>query len=161
MTATQSAHAPCQPKLHTLVAILAIAGLADSIYLLVKHLTGEDVTCIASSGCSEVLSSPYSTLGPIPLGAIGALGYFLAFSLALLTAFGNLRAGTFLRILVAGMFATTLWLLYVQAFILHAFCDFCLLSAALTVSLSAIVTAGYFIEKRHRAAGEQTLARQA
>jgi uncharacterized membrane protein len=161
MTVGQLIPAPCQPKLHTLAALLAIVGLADSIYLWVKHLTGEDVTCIASSGCSEVLSSPYSTVGPIPLGAIGALGYFLAFSLALLTAFGNPRARTVLRILVAGMLATTLWLLYVQAFVLHAFCDFCLLSAALTLSISAIVTSGYFIERRHRAAGEQMPARQA
>ena len=69
-------------KLHTLAALLAVAGLADSIYLTVTHLTGEDVTCLASSGCSEVLSSAYASVGPIPLGAFGALGYFLAFSLA-------------------------------------------------------------------------------
>ena len=155
MTAAPSTPTPSQPKLHTLAAMLASAGLADSIFLLVKHLTGEDVTCIASSGCSEVLSSAYSTLGPIPLGAVGALGYFLAFSFAILAAFGYPAVRIFLRILVAGMLATTLWLLYVQAFILHAFCDFCLLSAALTLSLSVIVVTSYFLGRRHRRAGER------
>jgi uncharacterized membrane protein len=36
------------------------------------------------------------------------------------------------------MFLVTLWLLYVQAFVLHAFCRYCLFSAALVFGLSAI-----------------------
>ena len=93
-------------------------------------------------------------MGKIPLGAFGILGYFAAFSLATLAAFGYARAQTFLRVVIAGMLATTLWLLYIQAFILHAFCDFCLLSAGLTLSLSTIVVIGYFVERKHRIAGE-------
>ena len=142
-----------QPRLFGLAALLSLGGLADSIYLTVTHLTGEDVTCIASSGCSEVLSSAYSSVGKIPLGAFGALAYFVAFSLATLAAFGYTRARIFLTVVVAGMLATTLWLLYVQAFVLHAFCDFCLLSAALTLSLSVIVVVSYF--RRYRTAGEE------
>ena len=137
------------PKLHILAAFLAIAGIADSVYLTVTHLTGEDVTCVASSGCSEVLSSSYSTVGSIPLGAFGALAYFSAFSLAILAAFGYRGAMVFLRFVAACMLATTLWLLYVQAFILHAFCDFCLLSAALTTSICIIVAVIYFLERSH------------
>lgn len=155
MTATQTTPVSPQPKLYAIAALLGVAGLADSIYLTVTHLTGEDVTCLASSGCSEVLSSAYATVGNIPLGAFGALGYFLAFSLAILTAFGYARARSLLRVLVTGMLATTLWLLYVQAFVLHAFCDFCLLSAALTLTLTIIVVIGFFIERKQRIAGEQ------
>lgn len=155
MNNTQPAHEHPQSWLFSLAALLSLGGLADSIYLTVTHLTGENVTCLASSGCSEVLSSAYASVGSIPLGAFGALGYFLAFSLATLAAFGYPRARAFLTVVVAGMFLTTLWLLYVQAFVLHAFCDFCLLSAALTLSLSALVAAGYFIGKRHRTAGKK------
>ena len=146
---TRSTHSASHPKLYALAAFLAVAGLADSIYLTVTHLTGEDVTCLASSGCSEVLSSAYATIGNIPLGAFGAFGYFAAFSLATLSAFGSRMAIILLRLLVAGMLAMTLWLLFVQAFILHAFCDFCLLSAALTFSLSVIVTIGILIGRRN------------
>lgn len=146
---------PPKTRLFILAALLSLGGLADSIYLTVTHLTGEDVTCLASSGCSEVLSSSYASVGKIPLGAFGALAYFAAFSLATLVAFGYPRVRTFLAVVVAGMLATTLWLLYVQAFILHAFCDYCLLSAGLTLSLSALVAASYLIERRHRNAGEQ------
>jgi uncharacterized membrane protein len=139
-----------RPWLFVLAAILTLVGLADSIYLTVTHLTGENVTCLASSGCSEVLSSAYASVGRIPLGAIGALGYFLAFSLATLAAFGHARARTFLTMVVAVMLATTCWLLYVQAFVLHAFCDFCLLSAGLTLSLSIIVAVAWVTAKKHR-----------
>jgi uncharacterized membrane protein len=144
-----------RPRLFVLAALLALVGLADSIYLTITHLTGEDVTCVASSGCSEVLSSAYSSVGSIPLGAFGALGYFAAFSLATLAAFRYRYARKFLTILVAGMLATTLWLLYVQAFVLHAFCDFCLLSAALTLSLSIIVAVVQFTGGSPRTAAEE------
>lgn len=141
-----------RPWMYSLAAVLSLGGLADSIYLTVTHLTGENVTCVASSGCSEVLSSAYASVGKIPLGAFGALGYFAAFSLATLAAFGYARARTFLAVVVAGMLATTLWLLYVQAFVLHAFCDFCLLSAGLTLALTVIVTVDKFTKRKHRTA---------
>src|SRR5262245_35863593 len=160
MTYTQTVRGSLCPKLHVLAAFLAVAGLADSIYLMIMHLTGESVTCLAVSGCSEVLSSRYATVGNIPLAAFGVVGYFVAFSLAILAAFGYARAMILLRVWVAGMFATTLWLLYVQAFLLHAFCTYCLLSATLTVFLSCIVTAVYFIGRRHQITAEPESAVQ-
>jgi uncharacterized membrane protein len=141
--------------LYGVAALLSLGGLADSIYLTVTHLTGENVTCVASSGCSEVLRSAYATVGKIPLGAFGALGYFAVFSLATLAAFGYARARTFLTVVIAGMLVTTLWLLYVQAFVLHAFCDFCLLSAGLTFSLAVLVAACYLTGRKYPTAVEQ------
>jgi uncharacterized membrane protein len=156
MSETQAAQERPRPRLFILAALLSLGGLADSIYLTITHLTGEDVTCVASSGCSEVLSSAYSSVGSIPLGAFGALGYFAAFSLATLAAFRYQHARKFLSILVACMLVTTLWLLYVQAFVLHAFCDYCLLSAALTLSLSTIVAVVQFTGGNPRTAPKET-----
>ena len=51
---------------------------------------------------------------------------------------------------VAAMLATTLYLLYVQAYVLHAFCDYCLLSAALTLSLSAVVAVSYLVRSSRK-----------
>jgi len=39
------------------------------------------------------------------------------------------------------MFLMTLWLLFVQAFRLHAFCRYCLFSAALVFLLTGLVVA--------------------
>jgi len=88
-----------------------------------------------------VLGSVYASVRDIPTAAFGALGYFVVFSLATLAAFGYARARMFLAVGVAAMFLGTLFLLYVQAFVLHAFCPFCLLSAALTFILAGLVLA--------------------
>ncbi|HLL15116.1 MAG TPA: vitamin K epoxide reductase family protein [Pyrinomonadaceae bacterium] len=124
-----------------MAAVLSLAGLADAIYLTVEHLSGRSVRCTVTSGCSEVLASPYATIGGYPLALFGALAYFTAFSLATLAAFGSQRAGNLFAVLVALMFAVSLWLLYLQAFVLHAFCQYCLLSAAITTLLACIAVA--------------------
>ncbi len=124
---------------YTLAAVLSLIGLADAIYLTVEHLTGATLRCTIISGCSEVLSSPYSHVGSIPLAAIGAAAYFVVFSLAILAAFGYQIARPLLTIVVALMFLTALWLLYLQAFVIHHFCQYCLLSAGVTTALIAVV----------------------
>ena len=43
--------------------------------------------------------------------------------------------------LVALMFLATLWFFYLQAFVIHAFCAYCLLSAAVTTTLTLLVLA--------------------
>jgi uncharacterized membrane protein len=127
--------------LSTIAAVISLAGLADATYLTVTHLTGDDLVCGSPGGCSAVLSSVYASVAGIPTAAFGALAYFVAFSSATLAAFGYARARTLFLLVVMTMFGATLWLLYVQAFILHAFCPFCLLSAAFTFLLAGIVVA--------------------
>lgn len=135
-------------RLYAVAAIVALFGLADGIYLTIEHVTGRSAQCIASSGCQDVLSSKYAAMGPIPLASLGALAYFTAFSLALLAAFGYAKCRTLFALLVAFMFATTLWLLYLQAFVLHAFCDYCLFSAGITSVLTMIAIAAAFLGKQ-------------
>jgi uncharacterized membrane protein len=127
--------------LFTIAAVIALAGLADATYLTVTHLTGDDLVCGSPGGCSAVLGSVYASVAGIPTAAFGALAYFVAFSSATLAAFSYPRARTVHTLVVMAMFGATLWLLYLQAFILHAFCPFCLLSAALTFLLAGIVVA--------------------
>ena len=115
--------------LYLIAAMLSLIGLADSIYLTVEHLTGQSLRCTIISGCSEVLSSPYSHIGNVPLAALGAMAYFIVFDLSILAAFGYRFARPLLLALLALMFLMTLWLLYLQAFVIGHFCQFCLLSA--------------------------------
>ncbi len=120
-------------------ALVSLIGLVDSIYLTVEHLSGRSVKCTIVKGCSEVLSSPYASVRGVPLALIGATAYFIVFSLATLAAFGYKSAGKLLPIIVAVMFLTTLWLFYLQAFVIKAFCQFCLLSALVTLVLTVLV----------------------
>src|SRR5512145_725770 len=118
--------------LYLIIALLSLAGLADAIYLTVEHLTGQSVRCTIIAGCSEVLSSSYAVVGGYPLASIGAFAYFSVFSLAILTLFGYRIAGLLLIPLVAVMCLVSIWLIYLQAFVIHHFCQYCLLSAAIT-----------------------------
>ena len=125
-------------KLYITAAIVSLIGLADAIYLTVEHVTGQSVRCTIIAGCSEVLSSRYAVVAGLPLAAVGAAAYFSVFSLATLAAFGYRAAGTLMTALVLLMFLFSLWLIYLQAFVIHAFCQFCLLSAAVTTALAVI-----------------------
>lgn len=127
---------------------VALAGLADAVYLTVHHYTATPVPCSIIEGCETVLSSPYAEIAGIPLAAFGALAYFAAFSLALLTAFGDRRMWTFFGVLVVLMGLFTAWLIYLQAVVIGAFCQFCLISAATTFTLSIIYGISRFIRSK-------------
>lgn len=70
---------------------------------------------------------------------IGAIAYFVAFSLATLASFDYELAERPLLLLVGLMFLTTLLLLYLQAFVIGHFCQFCLLSALVTIIIATLV----------------------
>src|SRR5947208_11558266 len=124
---------------YLIAALVSLIGLGDAIYLTVQDLTGQSLRCTIVSGCNEVLSSPYAHIGSFPLAALGAIAYFTVFSLSILAAFGYHFAKPPVTVLVVAMFVTTLWLLYLQAFVIHHFCQYCLLSAVVTTALTLLV----------------------
>lgn len=138
---TEAGPSRAQIILNMVAAFIALAGLADATYLAVLALSGETAACGGSTGCFEVLGSAYAKIAGIPVAIFGVFGYFAAFSFAIFARFGYKRAQGLFALTVWTMFAMTLWLLYVQAFVLHAFCRYCLFSAAFTFLLAGLVVA--------------------
>ena len=126
-------------KIYILASVLSLLGIADALYLTIEHLTGQTVRCTILSGCSEVLSSQYAVVAGIPLAAVGAAAYFTVFSLAVLALFGYRIAGKILTPLVIAMFFVSVWLFYLQAFVIRQFCQYCLISGAITTCLLVLV----------------------
>ena len=126
-------------SLPCLAAVVALVGLVDSVYLAVMH--GEKVPCSLVEGCEKVLTSEYSEIFGIPTALFGAAAYFAAFSFAVLSAFGNRRMWTVFGVQTFVMLAFSAWLVYLQAFVIGAFCQFCLLSALTTSILFVIFVA--------------------
>ena len=124
--------------------IVSLVGLGDAIYLTVQHLSGRSVKCTVTNGCSAVLGSSYASVAGIPTAAFGVLAYFAAFSLATLAVFGYGWARAGLALLVVPMLIATILLVSVQAFVLHAYCEFCLLSAVMTLTLTVLVAVARF-----------------
>jgi uncharacterized membrane protein len=127
--------------LYCIAGVFCLLGLADATYLTVLALTGETAACSGQAGCFEVLGSAYSKVAGIPVAAFGVAGYFSTFTFATFAAFNYPRARKFFALMVGILFATTLWFLYVQAFVLHAFCRYCLFSAAIAFLLMGLVVA--------------------
>ena len=109
--------------------LLTFLGLVDTLYLGIKR--GKPVPCSITTGCEEVLNSAYSTLAGIPISWFGFAFYLTVLSCAVFAAFGDdgLLRLVFWPILAA--FVVSLGLVGVQAFILHAYCQYCLGSAIL------------------------------
>jgi uncharacterized membrane protein len=127
--------------IYILTCCIALLGLTEATYLTVLSLLGETAVCEGSAGCFQVLGSSYAKIGPIPVAGLGAAAYFAVFSFATFAAFGYGRARRFLALTVSIMFLFTLWLLSVQAFLLHSFCRYCLVSAAMVFLLTGLVVA--------------------
>lgn len=127
--------------LFTIAAIVSLAGLADATYLTVQALTGETLSCGGSPDCFRVLGSAYAKVAGIPVALLGALAYFSVFTFATFAAFGYARVRLLLTLVIVAMFLATLWFLYVQAFVLHAYCRYCLFSAAITFLLAGLLIA--------------------
>eukprot|EP00892_Ulva_mutabilis_P007170 jgi/Ulvmu1/4825/UM020_0110.1 len=62
------------------LATVSSFGTALTGYLTWSKLTNNQVVC-PLSGCTSILSSPYAQIGPVPLSALGLLGYTTVASL--------------------------------------------------------------------------------
>lgn len=135
-------------KLQFPAAVVALIGLGDAVYLTIHHLSGKQVPCSVTGGCETVLTSSYAEIAGIPLAVFGAAAYFIAFSLAILAAFGNRKAWFLFGCLASLMAVFSLWLFYLQAFVIKAFCQFCLLSAITTLTLFIFALVSKFRRSR-------------
>lgn len=127
-------------KLVVLLLVLALVGFIDSAYLTAEHYLGFGLTCSIVKGCEQVTTSQYSQYFGIPVALFGALYYFVLF-LMLVVYKDNKQAGTwnYLKILVSLGFLMTLWLVYLQFFVISAICLYCMVSALTTTLLFVLV----------------------
>ena len=120
----------------TAIGVVAFLGMIDALYLTIMR--GTHVPCSVSGGCNEVLTSSYSEVFHIPLSVIGLIFYVTVFSLAVLDAFevANLLKWVFWLALPG--FVITLVLLYLQAFVILHYCQYCLASATFVTTIFLI-----------------------
>jgi uncharacterized membrane protein len=139
---------PRQRIIMLVAAMVAAIGLADSGYLTVKYLRGDYVRC--DTDCSAVLGSKYAEVAGVPLAEIGAVAYIAVLVAAVLAAIGLRGARSVVALMAIPMALTSLWLVYLQAFVIHAFCKYCLLSAAVCITLAVLVLTEWLIRRRIR-----------
>lgn len=125
-------------RLKYFLLFLSALGFIDSLYLTIYHYKNLKVPCGLTQGCDVVLQSSYASLYNTPIALFGALYYAVIFGLVLLTLWKkawNEYILQFVYLILVGGVLMTLWLLYVQAGILRAYCQYCLVSALTTAGL--------------------------
>ncbi len=113
------------------VGLLALVGAGVAAYLTYVRYTGGTIAC-TTGGCELVQGSRYSTVAGVPVALIGLVGYVLVAALSLIR--GEAGAAIGLGLTVIG-FAFAMYLLYVQAFLIEAYCHWCLASDAVMTIL--------------------------
>jgi uncharacterized membrane protein len=115
------------------IAILTILGAADALYLLYK-LTGNSQMCLGNGGCHDVNFSPYSVIYGIPVSVFGMSAYLAILCILFLE--GRLKIAkengplAIFGISLGGV-AFTAYLTYLEFYVIHAICPFCVASAFL------------------------------
>lgn len=134
-----------------LVALVAVPGLFVSLYLLLYKLgVYGTLACGQGGSCSVVQASSYATFLGVPVAGWGAGWYVAVLAVALWGAHaaGDAADGTagrrmagpggLLLLLAAGGLAFSLYLTWVELFVLRAICRWCVVSAGLTVGIAAL-----------------------
>ncbi|MGB8643644.1 MAG: vitamin K epoxide reductase family protein [Anaerolineae bacterium] len=122
---------------------LAVLGTAVSAYLLTVHWGWWNAVCLGVGDCEVVNTSRWSELLGIPVALLGGLTYLslLAFGFAILRdLYGDYAR--YARFLVAAIgVAFSGYLTYIELYVIHEICPWCVLSAiiiTLTLILSII-----------------------
>jgi len=108
-----------------LFIILAVLGIVVSSLALREHYREYgDSPCSINEhwDCGVVNHSPYAMLGPIPVAAVGIIGYILMAGLAFRRLYRLLLVPTF-----AGL-AFSLYLAHIEKDVLGVWCVYCVIS---------------------------------
>ena len=124
------------------IALLALVGFLLSLYLLLYKLGIIGALQCGTGSCEYVQTSVYGRFLGFPVALYGVLGYGGIFAVALLGLQPRWldRPGP-LR-LVAGMagvgFLFSLYLTYVELFVLQAICRYCVASAVIITAILVV-----------------------
>ena len=128
------------------IAVLAVIGLGVAGYLTYEKLSGGELICLGGGQeCEIVQNSPYSQIGPIPVAVLGLMGYlvFLVVTALQLRTSSLERRRTLAELnfgLALGAFLYSLYLTYLELFVIYAICTWCVISAILVTLILIVAT---------------------
>jgi uncharacterized membrane protein len=118
-------------------AVVALAGILVAGYLTRAHYGDGSLVCPVGGGCETVQESAYAELAGIPVALLGLVAYAVLLALILWDA-------PLARLAAAALALTGLlfsgYLLAVQAFVIEAFCVWCLVNDVLVAPALALLT---------------------
>lgn len=131
------ASAPVPPLNRMVVALVALLGLLVALYM-VAYAAGLTGPILCNVGhCETVQNSPFSRIGGIPVAVFGAVGYLALLVVGLLGLQPKFIGARWvsLSLLGGGVIGVgfSAYLTYLEAYVIHAWCQWCVSSAILAV----------------------------
>ena len=127
-----------------IIICLGLIGIGISGYLTYEHFRGTLPTCKISylpflDNCGQVLGSKYAQIGPLPTAMLGLFYYiFIFISTNYLLIFPQKltpHIKTIYLLIDSVAALISIILVYLQLFVLHAICPYCMLSAFTTFAI--------------------------
>ena len=120
-----------------LMKIFSLLGLAIAVYLMITYAQNQAPYCLGSDGCKLVQTSEYVTIiGPLNIPTFGVIGYILLLALTILRGWLNEQVEFYLPLFtygaaLTGFLYSAIYLTYLEAFVIHAWCYWCVTTAVL------------------------------
>jgi len=136
-----------------LMALIALIGVFVSLYLTLYKLGYIGTLACGTGGCETVQLSKWGDFLGVPVAGWGVVYYVAVLGLAIASVqerFADSRRLTTALLLVTGWgLLFTLWLTYLELFVIHAICRWCVGSAAMTVLLFALASWDWRATRQH------------
>jgi uncharacterized membrane protein len=136
MEATLSVRVPSEATLQRAGAFLAAFGACIATYIALEAAGGSAPACIAGSGgCLTVAESSYSHLLGVNVSVFGIAGYLLLLGVSIVRGDAARLAGFGLGLIGFGF---SVYLTYLELFVIDAICQWCVGSAVVMTLLFAV-----------------------
>ncbi len=128
------------------IALLALIGLFIALYLWLYKIGAIGALQCGTGACEYVQTSRWAVWLGLPVAVYGVVGYAALFLVALVgiqPAFSMRRGPTLLLATLASAgLVFTLYLTYLELFVLHALCRWCVGSTAIITSIWVVSIVG-------------------
>ncbi|SEH10565.1 vitamin K epoxide reductase family protein [Thermoleophilum album] len=125
-------------QLRAAAILLALLGAGIAGYLTYVHYAGTAPVCVAGGGaCERVQTSRYAELAGVPVALLGLVAYLM---ILVTTIARHPLAVSIAAMVAAAGFAFSVYLTFIELFVIRAICQWCVASA-LTMTALAVVTA--------------------
>ena len=129
-------HPPSERVLRIAAIVIAVVGIGVATYIAIADASRGSPVCLAGGhGCETVANSHYSHLAGINVAVFGIVGYVLLLAAAIVRG----DAGRFSGLLLAAIgFGFSVYLTYLELFVIDAICQWCVASAVLMTAMLAV-----------------------
>jgi uncharacterized membrane protein len=123
-----------------LFPVLCIVGMLVASYLSYVEISRIEAVCGPVGDCNSVQQSEYARLfGILPIGVLGLVAYAMILIAWLVNRFANRRIAVYASLLILGMSAIgilfSVYLTFLEPFVIGATCAWCLASAIIMTAL--------------------------